>query len=68
MKAWRNKKAKQKTFHIGDLVLVGSSHTESLAKLQPKWNGPYVISEKSRPGSYGLLDFEGRNLHVQDDL
>jgi hypothetical protein len=50
MKAWRNNKEKQKTFHIGDLVLVWSPHTESLGKLQPKWNGPYVIAEKSRPG------------------
>jgi hypothetical protein len=62
MKVWRDKKVKQKNFDIGDLVLLRSPRTESSGKLQPKWDGPYVIIEKSRPGSYHLSDSEGKMM------
>jgi hypothetical protein len=62
MKAWRDKKVKEKTFDIGDLVLLWSPHIETFGKLQPKRQGPDVVVEKSRPGSYRLLDSEGRML------
>jgi hypothetical protein len=53
---------KQKTFDIGNLVLLQSPRTESLGKLQPKWDGPYVVAKKSRSGLYCLSDSEGRML------
>jgi hypothetical protein len=46
MKYWRDKKVKEKTFDIGDLVLLWSPHTKSLVQLQPKWDEPYVVVER----------------------
>jgi hypothetical protein len=41
MKAWIDKKVKERLFDLGDLVLLCRPHKESLGKLQPKWDGPY---------------------------
>jgi hypothetical protein len=62
IKAWRDKKVKERVFNIGDLVLLQSPRAESLGKLQPKWQGPYLATKESRPGSYRLSDSEGGML------
>jgi hypothetical protein len=36
--------------------------TENIGKFEAKWIGPYVVSEKTRPGSYKLSDTQGRVL------
>jgi hypothetical protein len=41
MKAWIDKKVKERLFDLGDLVLLHRPHKESLIKLQPKWDGSY---------------------------
>jgi len=61
-KAWRDKKTKEKTLNEGDLVLLRSPRTENTGKLEPKWQGPYIIAEKTRPGSFRLTDAEGNTL------
>jgi hypothetical protein len=33
---------------------------EASVKLEPKWTGPFVVIEKTRPGSFCLADNEGR--------
>jgi hypothetical protein len=62
MKAWRDKKVKEKTFIVRDLVLLRSPCTESSSKLEAKWDRPYLIAEKTRPGSFCLSDLEGNML------
>jgi hypothetical protein len=62
MKAWRDKKIKEKKLEVGDLVLLRSPHTESFSKLELKWVGPYLLTEKIRPGSFRLADIEGNKL------
>jgi hypothetical protein len=52
----RDKKVKQRTFCMGDLVLLRSPCTESSGKLESKWDGSYAVTEKSRPRSYRLSD------------
>jgi L-lactate utilization protein LutB len=39
-------KTKEKAFDIWDSVLLRSPQTESLAKLEPKWDRPYLIPKK----------------------
>jgi hypothetical protein len=56
------KKVKQKHIEAGDLVLLQSPHTEASGTLKPKWSGPFVVAEKTRPGSFHLADNEGRVL------
>jgi hypothetical protein len=43
-RAWRDKKVKQ--IEVGDLVLLRSPHTEASGKLESKWRGPFVMTEK----------------------
>jgi hypothetical protein len=62
MRPWRNKKVKEKIIKVGDLVLLRSPHTEATGKLEPKWIGPYLITEKMRSSSFRLADIEGKVL------
>jgi hypothetical protein len=61
-RAWRDKKVKQKSIEAGDLVLLRSPHTETSGKLEPKWVRPYLVTMKTRPGSFHLADTEGKVL------
>jgi hypothetical protein len=56
---WRDPKVKLWDFDVGNLVLLRSPHTESTGKFEVKWIGPYVITEKTRPGAYRLSDPQG---------
>jgi hypothetical protein len=45
-RAWRDKKVKEKTIEVKDLVLLQSPRIESSRQLQPKWIRPYLKIEK----------------------
>ena len=47
-------------FNVGDLVLCLVQSSKDCHKLSPPWEGPYVIAEVLRPGTYNLktIDFE----------
>jgi hypothetical protein len=59
---WRGPKVKKREFDVGNLVLLRSPRTESSSKLKLKWDGPYVVIEKTRPGAYRLTDPQGPKL------
>jgi hypothetical protein len=61
-KAWRDKEVRLKNIDVGDLVLIRSPRTEASSKLEPKWTGPFVVTEKTWLGSFRLADNEGRVL------
>jgi hypothetical protein len=61
-RSWRDLKVKEKDLNVGNLVLLWSPHTESSGKLEPKWEGPYVIIEETRPGAFCLADPQGPKL------
>ena len=50
---------KGRSFIVGDLVLRRKQETEGLHKLSSPWEGPYVVKEVTRPGSYRLCDLDG---------
>jgi hypothetical protein len=60
--SWRDLKVKKREFDVGNLVLLWSSQTESSGKLESKWDGPYIIIEKTRPGAYRITDPQGLKL------
>jgi hypothetical protein len=43
-------------------VLLRSLRMEASGKLESKWSGPFVVIEKTRLGSFCLVDNEGRVL------
>jgi hypothetical protein len=45
-KAWRDNKVKIKNIEARDLVLLQSPCTEASRKLEPKWTGPFMVTEK----------------------
>jgi hypothetical protein len=53
-KAWRDKSVKTKEFDEGDLVLTWSPRTQARGKLEPKWEGTYIISKKTSMYAYRL--------------
>jgi hypothetical protein len=59
---WRDSKVKKRDFNVGNLVLLWSPRTECSDKLESKWEGPYVIIEKTRPRPYRLVDSQGLKL------
>ncbi|GKV30878.1 hypothetical protein SLEP1_g39649 [Rubroshorea leprosula] len=60
-----NKRVRARQFKVGDLVLrkAGLTNTYShMGKLAPNWEGPYMVIQIKRPGSYVLADIQGRQL------
>jgi hypothetical protein len=61
-RAWRDPKVKLQEFDVSNPVLLRSPRTENIIKFEAKWIGPYVITEKTRPGTYHLSDPQGKLL------
>ncbi|GKV50051.1 hypothetical protein SLEP1_g56766 [Rubroshorea leprosula] len=60
-----NKRVRARQFQVADLVLrkAGLTNTYShMGKLAPNWEGPYVVVQIKRPGSYVLANIQGRQL------
>ena len=47
-------------FNIGDLVLRLVQSNKNCHKLSPPWEGPYIIMEVLRPGTYKLKSIDGK--------
>jgi hypothetical protein len=61
-RAWRDTKATPKHIEAGDLVLLQSPCTEASKKLEPKWTGPFLVTENTRLRSFRLADNKGKVL------
>jgi hypothetical protein len=61
-KAWRDNTAVPREFIEGDLVLVRNARTESRGKLEPKWEGPYIVKTKASPNAYRLATSSDKDL------
>jgi len=59
LRRYYNYNVKGRSFTVGDLVLRRKQKTEGLHKLSSPWEGPYVVKEVTRPGSYHLCDLDG---------
>jgi hypothetical protein len=47
---------------VGNLVLLWSPRTKSSDKFESKWEGSYVIIEKTKIGAYRLMNPQGPKL------
>jgi hypothetical protein len=54
-RAWRGLKVKPREFNLGNLVLLWSPKTESTRKFEPKWTRPYVVTQKTKLGTYHYI-------------
>ena len=47
---WRDKKIVKKDIAVGDWVLKRKPNAETSGKLQPKWEGPFLVIKSNRSG------------------
>ena len=59
---WRDKKVIKKNISVRDCVLKRKPNAENTGKMEPKWDGPYLVISSKRPASYHLADSEGNEL------
>ena len=61
---WRyyNCNIKGHSFAFSDLVLRRKQKSEGMHKLSSPWEGPYMVKEVTRPGSYQLCDLDGLDV------
>ena len=62
MQRYYNRNIKGHSFAVSDLVLCIKQKTKGMHKLSSPWEGPYVVKEVTRPGSYRLCDLDGINV------
>ncbi|XP_031107639.1 uncharacterized protein LOC116012276 [Ipomoea triloba] len=62
LKSYHDAKAKPRYFQVGDYVLRRREVSQPLegGKFAKKWEGPYIIEEVIRPGTYKLTTVGGR--------
>ncbi|XP_020415572.1 uncharacterized protein LOC109948075 [Prunus persica] len=68
LKSYHDKRAKVRQFQPGDLVLRKAFITaprQGLKKMNPNWEGPYMISQSGGRGSYTLDTMEGKEIPRQ---
>ena len=59
---WRNKKVNPRKINSGDMVLIRKQNAKMAGTLQPKWLGPNLATQTTRPGAYNLQDSVGNKL------
>jgi hypothetical protein len=59
---WCDRKVKLKNIKPGHFVLRRVANSDTVGKLQLKWEGPFLVVSSSRPGSYRLKDMDGNDI------
>jgi hypothetical protein len=58
LRRYHDKAVRHRSFAVGDLVLRRILTGEGQHKLSPLWEGPFIVSEVTRPGSYWLTQMD----------
>ena len=56
---YHSRRVRGQAFNVGDLVLYLVQSSKYRHKLSPPWEGPYIIVEVLRPGTYKLKTIDG---------
>jgi transposase InsO family protein len=62
LRRYHDKAIRHRSFVVGDLVLHRILTGEGRHKLSPLWEGPFVVAEVTRPGSYRLTQMDGTEI------
>jgi hypothetical protein len=60
LRRYQERNMRQCEFHVGDLVLRRVQGSKYMHKLSPPWEGPFIIHEVLRPGTYKNQYDDGR--------
>ena len=56
VRRYHDRNVQQRSFNIGDQVLRRIQDETGLHKLNFRWEGPFIVSKVTRPGSYRITD------------
>jgi len=59
LRRYHDKHVRKRDLNVGDLVLRRRQSSQGRHKLTPPWEGPYVVAEVLKPGTYKLADENG---------
>jgi hypothetical protein len=59
LRRYHDKAVRHRSFAVGDQVLRHVLTGEGRHKLSPPWEGPFIVEEVTRPGSYRLTQMDG---------
>ena len=59
VRRYHDRNVQQISFNIGDLVLRRIQDETGLHKLNSRWEGPFIVTKVTRPGSYRITDADG---------
>ena len=62
VRRYHDRNVQQRSFSIGDLVLRRIQDETGLHKLNSRWEGPFIVSKVTRPGSYRITDADGNEV------
>jgi hypothetical protein len=62
MRRYYNRNVKEHSLMVGDLVLKWKTNQEGMHKLPMPWEGPFMVTEVTRPTSYRLAYPDGTSL------
>jgi hypothetical protein len=62
LRRYHDKAIRHRSFVVGDLVLRRILIGEGRHKLSPLWEGPFMVSEVTRPGLYRLTQMDGTEV------
>jgi hypothetical protein len=60
LRRYHDRHVRRWDLNVGDLVLRRSQNTKGRHKLTPPWEGPYIIAEVLKPGTYKLSNEKGK--------
>src|SRR5688572_21031623 len=62
LRRYHDRNVKERSFNSGDMVLKRIQDTSGLHKLNSPWEGPYIVSKVTGPGSYRLQELSGEQV------
>jgi hypothetical protein len=62
LRRYHDKTMRCRSFAVGDLILRRILTREGRHKLSPLWEGPFIVAEVTRPGSYRLTQMDGTEI------
>ena len=62
LRRYHQHRIRGRAFNVGDLVLRRMQSKKDRHKLSPQWEGPYIVAEVLRPGTYKLQTSDGQVL------
>ena len=62
VRCYHDRNVQQRSFSNGDLVLRRIQDETGRHNLNSRWEGPFIITKVTRPGSYRITDADGNEV------